>query len=126
MSKSSKKNKMVNNTREHLTATGTDSNTIFKWSDDLAQDLLKALSNFKTVMQFQNKGFNADKSRRYEKIRKEIVKINERFVECFGSVSLPLFLSDMDKTRKLDCLKSNKVFLSVNILNRMFDFTISE
>ena len=32
----------------------------FKWSDDLVEDLLKALSNFK-VMGFQNKNFNTDK-----------------------------------------------------------------
>ena len=61
-------------------------------------------------MQFQNKGFNADKSRRYEKIRKEIVKINERFVECFGSVSLPLFLSDMDNNEKIRLFEEQQSF----------------
>ena len=43
---------MVNNTKEHIAAAGTDSNTKFRWSDDLVEDLLKALSNFETMMHF--------------------------------------------------------------------------
>ena len=54
MTKSSMKNKIANNTSKHVTAAGTDSNTIFKCSDDLAEDLAKTLSNFKTVMEFQS------------------------------------------------------------------------
>ena len=46
------------NTSEHAAGAGTESNTKFKCSDDLAEDLLKALGNFKTVMEFQNKDFN--------------------------------------------------------------------
>ena len=55
------KNKMTNNISEHVAAAGTDSNSKFKWSDDLVENLLKAPSNFKTVIEFQNKDFNADK-----------------------------------------------------------------
>ena len=47
MRKSSMKNKMANNASEQVAAAGADSNTKFKWSDDLVQDLLKALSNLK-------------------------------------------------------------------------------
>ena len=54
MRKSSMKNKMGNNTTDHVAAAGTDSNNKFKWPVDLVQDLLKALSNFKTVMELQN------------------------------------------------------------------------
>lgn len=61
MRKSSTKNKMTNNTSQHVAAAGTGSNTKSTWSDDLVQDLLKALSNFKTVMEFQEKHFNANK-----------------------------------------------------------------
>ena len=61
MRKMSMKNKMVNNTSDHLVAASTDSNTKFKWSDGLVEDILKALSNFKTVMGFQNENFNEDK-----------------------------------------------------------------
>ena len=43
----------------------------FKWLDNLAEDLLKALSNFKTVIGFQNKDFNVDKPRQYEEVRNE-------------------------------------------------------
>ena len=47
-------------------------------------------------MEFQNKDFNTDKPRQYEKMRKEIAKTNDRYVEYFGPVSLPFFPSDMD------------------------------
>ena len=49
MLKSSMKNKLVNNSSEQVAAACTDSNSKFKGSDDLVEDLLKALSNFKTV-----------------------------------------------------------------------------
>ena len=55
MRKSSMKNKIASNTHEHVAAAGIDLNTKCKWSDDLVEDLIKALSNFKTVMEFQNK-----------------------------------------------------------------------
>ena len=55
MRQSSMKNKMASNTSEYVTTSGADSNTKFKWSDDFVEDLLKALSNFKTAMAFQNK-----------------------------------------------------------------------
>ena len=71
MRKSSMKSRVTNNTSDRVAATGTDSNIIFKWSDDLIEDLLKALSSFKTVMEFQNKDFNGDKPCQYEKVRKE-------------------------------------------------------
>ena len=105
-----------------------------KWSDNLDEDLLKALSNFKTVIEFSNKDFNTDKPRQYKKVRKEIVKINECCMEYFGPVSLPLFPSDMDEEEKirffvytdvLPTLLSFFVF-SFNFLNMMFGLTISE
>ena len=72
--------------------------------DDLAEDLLKAPSNFKTVMEFQNKDFNVDKPPQYEEERKEIVKINERYVEDFGTVSLLFFPSDRDDDEEIRLL----------------------
>ena len=81
------KNKIANNTSKRIAAAGTNSNTKFKWSDDFVQDLLKALSSFKTVVEFQKEEFNANKPRQYEEVRKEIVEINKRYVEYFGAVS---------------------------------------
>ena len=43
----------------------------FKWSNKLVNDLLNALSNFKSTMEFKSKYFNADKPRQYEEVRKE-------------------------------------------------------
>ena len=57
---------------EHVAAAGTYSNTKLKWSDCLVEGLLKALSNFRTVMEFQNKDFNAEKPRQYEEYVKKL------------------------------------------------------
>ena len=70
MQKSSMKNKMGNNTSKHVAAAGTYSNTKFRWQDDLLEDLLKALGNFKTVMKFQNKDFNANYANRRKYVKK--------------------------------------------------------
>ena len=45
MQKNAMKNKMGNNTSKYVAAVGTDSNTKFKWLDDLVDDLLETLSN---------------------------------------------------------------------------------
>ena len=61
--KISMKNKTANNTSEHVAAAGIGSNTKFNWSANLVEDLLKALSNFKPVVEFQNTDFKVDKPR---------------------------------------------------------------
>ena len=108
------KTKWQASTSEHIAEVGTDSNTIFRWSDDLVEDLLKALSNFKTVMEFWNKDSNADNPRQYDEVRKEIVKINERYVKYFGPVSLPLFPSDMDDEEEIGFLSKRKLDFYLN------------
>ena len=56
----------------------------FKWSDKLVNDLLNALSNFKSTMESKSKDFNADKPRQYEEVRKEIVRIDSDNEKYFG------------------------------------------
>ena len=97
---------MADNTSEHVAAAGTDSNTKFKSLEELSENLIKVLSNFKTVMEFQNKDFNADKPHQYEEVRKEIVKINERYLDQF--LCLCFLVIKMIMMRKLDCLKNNE------------------
>ena len=57
-------------------------------------------------MEFQIKDFNADKPRKYEEVRKEIVKINECYVECFGPISLLLFPNDVDEEEEIRFLST--------------------
>ena len=81
-------------------------------------------------MEFQNKDFNVDKPPQYEEERKEIVKINERYVEDFGTVSLLFFPSDRDDDEEIRFLSTlmfhphvflySLFFLCFNFLNRMF------
>ena len=95
------KNKMANKKRGHVAAAYIDSNTKFKLSDGLNEDLLKAVSNFKRAIKFHNKDFSANKPRQNEEVRKEIVKNNERYVKYFEQVSLLLFPSEMDDDEKI-------------------------
>ena len=103
----------------------TDLNTNFNWWDDLVEDLLKALSNFKIVMEFQ-KDFSADKLRQCEKVRKKIVRINERYVEYLGPVSLPLFPSDMDGNEKNRCLHLTPPISRVMIVRHLNEFLLTD
>lgn len=82
MDKCLMKNIMFNNTSERVTTT-TDSNSEFKCPDGLADDLLKALSSYKIVTEFRNKDLNADKLHQYEKVRKEMRKINKHYLKYF-------------------------------------------
>ena len=61
-------------------------------------------------MELHNKDFNTDKPRQYEKIGKEIVKINERYVEYFGPVSLLLLLGDMDSEEEIRLFEEQRDF----------------
>ena len=68
------KNKMPNNKKKHI-ETALDSNSNFKWSNDLPVDLLKTPSNFKTVAEFSNEVSNTDKLHKNKEIHREMVKI---------------------------------------------------
>ena len=41
----------------------------FKWSEEMVQDLLDGLLDYKTQMEFNNSDFNADKSKQYEAVQ---------------------------------------------------------
>ena len=61
-------------------------------------------------MELHNKDFNKGKPRQYEKIGKEVVKTNERYVEHLGPVSLPLLLSDMDSEEEIRLFEEQQNF----------------
>ena len=46
-------------------------------NDDKVVNLIKCITHFKTVMQFDKRDFNADKVKMYEEIRKLMAKIYE-------------------------------------------------
>ena len=58
------------------------SDSKFKWTEKLIEDLLTALSNFKT-MEFQNKDYSADKPHQYEEVQEELVRINKSYLNTF-------------------------------------------
>ena len=85
----------------------------FKWSDKLVNDLLNALSNFKSTMEFKSNDFNADKRHQYKEVRKEIVRIDSDSEKYFGPVDLPTLPSDIDDENEIQliecqCKKANE------------------
>ena len=79
-----------------------------KWSDKLVNDLLNALSNFKSTMEFKSKDFNADKPRQYEEVRKEIVRIDSDNEKYFGPVDLPTLPSDIDDENEIQLIECQR------------------
>jgi hypothetical protein len=47
----------------------TQATSKFKWSEEMMQDLLGGLLEYKTQMEFNNFDFNADKNKQYEAVR---------------------------------------------------------
>ena len=64
----------------------------FKWSDKLVNDLLNALSNFKSTMEF----------------RKEIVRIDSDNEKYFGPVDLPTLPSDIDDENEIQLIECQR------------------
>ena len=69
----------------------------FKWTDELVEDLLKCLGQYKTTMEFKGKDFNADKPRQYEEVRGLIVMMKENYTTLFGPVDIPNEQTDADE-----------------------------
>ena len=80
----------------------------FKWSDKLVNNLLNALSNFKSTMEFKSKDFNADKPRQYDEVRKEIVRIDSDNEKYFGPVDLPTLPSDIDDENEIQLIECQR------------------
>ena len=80
----------------------------FKWSDKLVNDLLNALSNFKSTMEFKSKDLNADKPRQYEEVRKEIVRIDSDNEKYFGPVDLPTLPSNIDDENEIQLIECQR------------------
>ena len=53
----------------------------WKWSDDMINDLIDALKNYKSVSEYNSIDFNADKVKLYEEVRK-LMAVSHR--ESFG------------------------------------------
>ena len=60
--------KIIKANKEELQSQNVVSNSKFKQTQKLMKILLTALSNFKTIMKFQSKYFNTDKTRQYEEV----------------------------------------------------------
>ena len=63
-----------------------------KGSDGLYEkgvNLIKCITHYKTVMEFDNRDFNADKVKLYEEVRKLMAKIYEETLLCLVQCMLP-------------------------------------
>ena len=68
-------------------------------TDELVEDLLKCLGQFKITVEFKGKDFNADEPRQYEEDRGLMVKINESYTTLFGSTDIPNIQTDADEDK---------------------------
>ena len=57
---------MVENTSKQTVKNKVENANKFKWTDELVEDLLKYLGQYKTTMEFKGKDLNADKPCQYE------------------------------------------------------------
>ena len=110
------KNKMANNISEHVSAADTDLNTKFKWSDDLVEYLLKALSNFKTVIDFQNLEISCNKGSLFTKFHRSNV----------GWTHISHHLSFLQWYFTRTSFFFRFLCFCFIFLNRMFGFTVLE
>ena len=76
--------------------------TKFKWNIGMVGDLLRALSQFKSNMDYRNVEFNADKAKQYEPVR---VFFNESF---FGPITTTPIHDDIDESENAELLKKVK------------------
>ena len=61
----------------------------FKWNDgDKIDNLLMALQNYKSTMEFSNVDFNSDKPKQYEAVRRTLALIYEADPYQFGPVQV--------------------------------------
>lgn len=67
----------------------------FKWTNEMVQDLLDSLSEFKSIMEFNNFDFNADKPRQYEEVRRIMSQKYLANLHFFGPKNCSNFLIRM-------------------------------
>ena len=71
----------------------------FKWTEDMVEDLLQALYEYKCIMEYNNSDFNADRTKQYEAVRSSLAS-NEYEVENglpFGLVEVTPMAEDEDR-----------------------------
>ena len=88
---------MAENTSKETVKNKAENANKFKWTDELVEDLMKCLGQYKTTMEFKGKVFNADKPRQYEEVRGLMVKMNESYTTLFGPVDIPNIQTDGDE-----------------------------
>ena len=73
-----------------------------KWTDELVEDLLKYLVQYKTTMEFKGTDFNVDKPRQYEEVRGLMVKMNGSYTTLFGPADIPNIRTDEDEMERIE------------------------
>ena len=90
---------MAENTSKETSTNKVENGNKFKCIDELAEDLLKCLGQYKTTMELKEKDFNVDKPRQYEEVTGLMVKINESYTTLFGPADIPNIQTDADEDK---------------------------
>ena len=68
----------------------------FKWRPDMIENLLKCLNSFKSMMQFKNLEFDADKTAQYSSIRESMAALYPNDISLFGPINAPSLPEDFN------------------------------
>ena len=99
---------------------GIDSNTKFKWPVDLVKDLLKALSNFKIVIEFQNLEIKGNKGSLLTKFHRSNVDL-----VAFISLHICHFYSDVSPTLSFFVFSFSALIFPIGCLALLFPYNVS-
>ena len=74
-------------------SSSSEENKRFRWvvndNDEKVVNLIKCITHYKTVAEFDSRDFNADKVKLYEEVRKLMAKIYEETLLCLVQCMLP-------------------------------------
>ena len=81
----------------------------FKWSEQMVQDLLEGLLEYKTQMEFNNSDFNTDKSKQYEAVRVTLASKYAEDTALFGPKTIKPIEEDEDHDQYLKRQEDDKL-----------------
>ena len=76
----------------------------------MIEDLIKCLSSFKSLMQFNNLDFDADKAVQYASIWEAMAALYPEDISLFGPIKMPSFLEDFNNLSEEECIIKKKEF----------------
>jgi hypothetical protein len=87
----------------------TKATSKFKWSEEMVQDLLDGLLEYKTQMEFNNFDLNADKNKQYEAVRAILASKYAEDTTLFGPKNIKPIEDGEDRDEYLERQEDDKL-----------------